>query len=381
MNLLDKLRSIESKPREAPKPAPVPERTCYVKHITRDLSEFPGCFSVTADLLNLMWKEQLPQDLHPTEILYLDTETTGLGGGAGTLAFEIGIGRLTESGFHIDQYVMRDYPEELPMLTCIREKLLQSRAICTFNGRAFDIPLLRSRFVMNRLRPDVLDLPHIDLLPIARRLWKMRLNRCTLSHLEEEILGIQRHGDLPGSEAPKRFFDYLKTGEFTLLEDVLFHNEQDVASMCTLLARMAHDYDRPERIVHQEDLFSMGLALEKERHQERARTVYRMVPSGKLHGKSQAHLAKSHMRGGEIEESVCIWLSMVERREGGIEPMVELAKYYEHRAGDLREALRWTEKAILTASEPSMDTGAMQDTLLSLQYRYDRLRRRLDVLT
>jgi len=110
-------------------------------------------------------------------------------------------------------------------------------AICTFNGRTFDVPLLRDRFLMNRMDDSCLDKPHIDLLHMARRVFKLRLQRCNLGKLEEAVLGIPRFDDLPGAQVPQRFFDYLKTGNFDLLTDVLEHNAQDVASLCRAARR------------------------------------------------------------------------------------------------------------------------------------------------
>lgn len=344
----------------------------------RPTHEFPELSALTRHPLMLMQHEEMPDPLNPRRILFLDTETTGLGGGAGTVAFEIGIGRMTSEGFAVTQYVMRDYPEERFMLEKVREQILESDLICTFNGKTFDIPLLRTRFLMNRINPDCLDLPHIDLLPIARRIYKLRLSQCRLSRIETEVLGIPRTGDLPGSEAPDRFFRFLKTGEFALLDNVLTHNEQDVASMLLLLSHLCAQYAQPEQISFQEDLFSMGAALEKEHHASESRRVFRLVPAGKLHSSSQLRLAASHRRDGQIEHARQIYLDMISRKEGGVEPYIALAKYYEHVECNLPQALEMTRKALFLLAEPSlMDPATVQETRNALQYRYDRLQKRL----
>lgn len=149
MNLRDKLKAIE-KPKSPPK-APEKQFTdCYHGREMRELSEFPGAFDLDLSALRLMTQEELPDDLDPRNILYLDTETTGFMG-AGTVAFEVGMGCLTDSGFQIHQLVMRDYPEEKFLLQSIADTLMGYDAICTFNGRTFDVPLLRDRFLMNRM--------------------------------------------------------------------------------------------------------------------------------------------------------------------------------------------------------------------------------------
>ncbi|MBR2286714.1 MAG: ribonuclease H-like domain-containing protein [Clostridia bacterium] len=374
MNLLGKLRAISA---EKSQSAPVPSPDfvdCWERTQVRPMSEFPELSFLTRRAVMLMQHDEMPDPLHPRQILFLDTETTGLGGGAGTVAFEIGLGRLTHEGFAVTQYVMRDYPEERFMLEKVAAALSDSDVICTFNGKTFDLPLLRTRFIMNRLSPDPLDKPHIDLLPIARRLYKLRLQQCRLSRIEADVLGIPREGDLPGSEAPERFFSFLKTGEFALLDEVLNHNEQDVASMLVLLSHICAQYTQPEQISFEEDLYSMGIALEKEKHASESRRVYRMVPYGNMHAQSQLHLAVSHRRAGERDAAKAVYLDMIERGEGGVEPYIALAKHYEHVEKDLAQAISYTRQALILLAEPTLlDPPSVQETRNALQYRYDRL--------
>ena len=380
MNLRDKLNAIAAAPKKpaAPQPAvPREEKRCWERTRLFPIDDLPAALTLRRDTLMLMQGEELPEGLDPRRILYLDTETTGLSGGAGTVAFLVGVGCLTDEGFEVRQLVMRDYPEEEAVLRRLRELTERFDVLCTFNGKTFDLPLLRSRFLMNRMKPDCLDKPHIDLLHLSRRLWKLRLGRCNLGRLEEAILGKPRVDDLPGSEVPERYFTYLKTGDFGLLEDVLTHNAQDIASLCVLLTRMAALYEHPEAQCHEEDVFSMGRALEKEHHAEAARRCYRLCASGKMRVQGQLRLADSWRREGELGESVTVWLRMIARREGGIRPYVEMAKYYEHRAGDIDAALDMTRKAISLLAGPTLlEDGSVQNARNALQYRYERLRRK-----
>lgn len=374
MNLRDKLRAIE-KPKSVA-PAPKKEFTdCWHGREMRDLSEFPDAFALSGDALRLMTQENLPELLDPTRILYLDTETTGFLG-AGTVAFEVGMGCLTEAGFQIHQMVMRDYPEEEFLLQTIADTLEGFDVICTFNGRTFDVPLLRDRFIMNRMKPDCLEKPHVDLLHIARRVFKMRLQKCNLGRLEEAVLGIPRFDDLPGAEVSARFFDYLKTGDFALFDDVLSHNAQDVASLCVLLTVMTKMYQTPESVHHNEDVFSMGVALERFQHVKEARRCYELT-QGHMHARGQERLAMSYRKAGEREEAVRIWQGMIARHEGGILPYVELAKYYEHQQKDIPAALEMTAHAMRIMAEPALfDLPSVQETQNALQYRYDRLKKK-----
>ncbi|MCQ2457452.1 MAG: ribonuclease H-like domain-containing protein [Clostridia bacterium] len=378
MNLRDKLRAIDASPPRKPAPSAEVQRTdCRCTSEIRPVSDFPGFGELNRETLMLMQPDCIPDCFDPYRILYMDTETTGLGG-SGSVAFLVGVGRMGENGFEIRQYLMRDYPEEPYLLEHVAEDFGRFDLLCTFNGRSFDVPLLESRFRMNRMNPAPLRLPHLDLLYPARRLWKLRLGHCTLGDLEARVLGIPRTGDLPGSEVPQRYFSYLKTGQLCMLDDVLTHNAQDIATLCVLLCRMAHFYRHPEELCHQEDTFSMGRALEKTGHHTEARRCYRLAEHGRVGGKASGALARSWRRAGETEEAVKIWQRMIETRKGGVTPYIELAKYHEHRTGDLETALDLTRRAMILLYEPALYAeGSVQDTENALKYRYDRLKRKI----
>ena len=376
MNLLDKLRAVGGSEVKKDRPAEV-YTDCRHFAVYRDKEEFPGAYDLTAGTLRLMSDRELPDGLDPRRILYLDTETTGLGG-SGTVAFLVGMGYLTDNGFEVHQFLMRDYPEEPFLLKHVAAGLRKFDVLCTFNGTTFDVPLLESRFLMNRMDRSCLDLPHLDLLHMCRRLWKLRLGRCNLGRLEEVILGKPRTDDLPGSEVPARYFSYLKTKQISLLDDVLRHNAQDIASLCVLLNHMADLYRHPEKIRFSEDVYSMGRALERNHHTEHARRCYRLARRGRMGGSAGAALAMSYRRSGERERAAEVWREMVREKKGGILPYVELAKYEEHVRRDLSAALEWTEKAMIMASEPSLREGpTVQEQKNELQYRRQRLLRKL----
>ena len=376
MNLRDKLRAVGGTG-GTPRPAGEASTDCRHFAVYRPAEEFPGAYDLSAETLRMMSDRELPEDLDPRRILYLDTETTGLGG-SGTVAFLVGMGFLGDNGFEVHQFLMRDYPEEPFLLKHVAAGLGKFDVLCTFNGTTFDVPLLESRLLMNRMDRSCLDLPHLDLLHMCRRLWKLRLGRCNLGRLEEVILGKPRVDDLPGSEVPQRYFTYLKTKRMELLEDILKHNAQDIASLCVLLNHMADLYRHPEKIRFSEDVYSMGRALEKLERTEDARRCYRLARRGRMGDLAGSALAVSYRRTGEREEAVRIWKEMVRERRGGIEPYVELAKYEEHIRRNYTAALAWTEQAMIRLSEPSLrNDGTVQQLQNELQYRYQRLKRRI----
>ena len=380
MNLRDKLRAVGgSRGKDRAEAREQGSRDCRHLAVFRPIEEFPGALDVRRETLTRMSTAELPEDFDPRKILYLDTETTGLGG-SGTAAFLVGLGYLTDHGFEVHQFLMRDYDEEPYLLKHVEAGLNRFDMICTFNGAAFDLPLLESRFLMNRMRRDSLEKPHVDLLHIARRLWKMRLGKCSLGRLEALILGKPREDDLPGSEVPQRYFTYLKTRREELLQDVLDHNAQDIASLCVLLTHMAGMYDHPEQIRFSEDVFSMGRALERLDHPEEARKCYRLASRGRAGAEASAALAHSYRRGGEREQAARIWREMIDSRRGGIMPYIELAKYEEHVKRDIRAALALTDRAMILLNEISLrpDTS-VQEVQNELQYRRSRLKRKLSM--
>ncbi len=380
MNLREKLREVGgSSGSGEKKPAPA-ETDCRHYAVYRSPEEFPGALALQKETVELMCSADLPESFDPRRILYMDTETTGLGG-SGTVAFLVGLGYLTDSGFEVHQFLMRDYPEEPALLRHVAAGLDRFDVLCTFNGTTFDVPLLESRFLMNRMSRSCLDKPHIDLLHMSRRLWKLRLKRCNLGRLEEMILGKPREDDLPGSEVPQRYFTYLRTRQESLLTDILDHNAQDIASLCVLLNHMADLYEHPEKIRFSEDVYSMGRALENQKHPENARRCYTLARRGRMGGEASAALAASWRRAGNRAEAVKIWEEMIRTRQGGIRPYVEMAKYEEHVRRDYGAALEMTERALALLSEEMLpgqkEKTTVQESKNELQYRSKRLKRKL----
>ncbi len=266
--------------------------------------------------------------------LFLDTETTGLSRGAGTIAFLVGIGYVRDGLFVVEQQLLGDYPDEPLLMNGLRRMLPEFKVIISFNGNAFDLPLLESRAVMCRMGTLFDEHQKLDLMFPSRRLWKRRLGSCRLSELERRVLASGRENDLPGSEAPARFFRYLETGDRTLLDEVLLHNRLDILSLGTLLARLCVDYAAPEKLEEQIDLFSMGRALERCGEGLVAERCYRLahLPEANL------SLSMLRKRAGDARESEALWSELAGRGEMGARPLIELSKLYEHKTRDFEKA-------------------------------------------
>ena len=378
MNLRDKLRAVGGSSGGTGERGWTPQSLdCRHLAVYRPKEEFPGAADVRRETVARMSAAELPEDFDPRRILYMDTETTGLGG-SGTVAFLVGMGYLTDDGFEVHQFLMRDYDEEPYLLRHVEAGLKRFDVICTFNGATFDLPLLESRFLMNRMGRECLDRPHLDLLQAARRIWRKRLGKCNLARLETLVLGQPRTDDLPGSEVPQRYFDYLRTRQECLLDDVLAHNAQDIATLCVLLTRMAEMYDHPEKVPHSEDVYSMGRALEKMNYPEEARKCYRLAVPGRVGTEASLALARNWRRAGERAEAAEVWREMIAGHRGGAQPYIELAKYEEHTRRDCRAALELTDRALALLSETALRPDpAVQEMENELQYRRRRLKRKI----
>src|SRR5581483_2632117 len=229
-----------------------------------DLAELSG------NLLDSLSDGEI-QNCLPTQWAFLDTETTGLAGGAGTYAFLIGVGHATYDGFRLRQFFMRDFAEESSLLDSLEKYLAQFEVLITYNGKTYDQPLLETRFAMARRRHPFDRLRHLDLLYGARRLWKLRLESCRLIQLENQILGVEREGDLPGELIPYYYFEYVRTQQALRLVPIFHHNAIDILSLACLTAIVPQAFQAPEetRFRHGADL--IGLArwlLRAERHDE-----------------------------------------------------------------------------------------------------------------
>jgi uncharacterized protein len=202
-----------------------------------------------AEALALLSLDPSLATAEPSRALFLDTETTGLGGGAGTLAFVVGLASFDGDVLVVEQLILRTPAEELPMLERVQQRISEASMLVTYNGKAFDIPMLRGRYVMNRL-PEAADRPHLDLLHIGRRIHKSRIGACSLKALESEVLGFVRDADIDGGDVAPRYGHFLRTGDEAVLQAVVDHNAWDVVSMAALLGL----YGEPLEALHCEDL-------------------------------------------------------------------------------------------------------------------------------
>ena len=314
------------------------------------------------------------------QFAFLDTETTGLAGGTGTYAFLVGVGRFEGDKLQLAQFFMRDPSEEAALLVALTEFLQPCQVLVTFNGKAFDAPLLNTRYTLNRQVSPLLTLAHLDLLPLARRLWPDRLDNHRLGTLETQLLGAQRtEEDIPGWLIPSIYFGYLRQGDARALPGVFYHNAMDVLTMAALLnhaAQLLADPLNPS-VEHALDIVALGQFYENMGDVETAAQLFEQglarndLPEAHYWA-TQRRLSFLHKRHQHWIAAVELWQLAAEGRQ--IYAHVELAKFYEHQQRNYDEAILWTQTALnlLTAHERSQWWGDLHHRLARLQRKAAR---------
>ena len=282
-----------------------------------------------------------PCDIPMEDWLFYDTETTGLSGGAGNTAFLVGLGRVRGNEFLTTQYFLRDYPGEPVLLELLKRELDKAGLFISYNGKTYDSHLLQTRFLMNRM-PFRFG-PQLDLLYPVRRLYRRTLPDCRLGTTETFLLNKPRQGDIPGSEIPDIWFNFLKDGNADLLLKVFEHNRLDIVRMADLLAVLEEQLSYPDRQCPYRDLFALGRFLLEQGSPMGESVMEQALRKGDP--RAETYLSVYWKRKGEWGKAVKIWRNILQKRPGYFAG-VELAKYLEHRDKSPEEALVLVEYMI-----------------------------------
>lgn len=341
------------------------------------------------DAISIWVGDERLRYMPPQGFAFLDTETTGLSGGAGTYAFLIGVGKYEGDNFHLAQFFMRDPSEEPAQLAALEEFLSPCQALVSYNGKAFDIPLLVARYITHGLQIPFRDYAHVDLLHLSRRLWRDRLPSRTLGNVEAQILrAIRTEQDVPGWMIPQMYFDYLHSGDAEPMRGVFYHNAMDVISLAVLLNHTAGLVSDPlhGEIEHGVDLIALARLHEDMGNLDLASRLYshglhhldvqeqRMPEDVYLQG--VARLAAIHKRSENLQAAIGLWEEAAQHRH--IPSHIELAKAYEHRLRDYQLAIYWTRTAIELVSSPGFSRYEHKLWMAELEHRLERLMRKLD---
>jgi hypothetical protein len=318
------------------------------------------------------------------QFLFIDTETTGLVGGTGTYTFLIGAGRFENDLFRLVQFFLTNPSEEIAQLTAFEEFISPCEVVVSFNGKSFDLPLINTRYMINGWPSPLLHLPHLDLLHLARRLWKNRLPSCTFGNIEWNILGVKRsEQDVPGWMIADLYFDYLHTGDARPLRGVFYHNEIDVLSLASLLSYISNLVSSPlsNQIEHTQDLISIAKFYADLGFMDDAANIYqRALESETL---SQNHywetvcqLSLIQKKRGELETAKNLWMRAAGQHH--LYAIEELAKLYEHGERDFTAALSWTENALRIINQGDTPLSIQLQWKDSLLHRKKRLLAKID---
>ena len=302
-------------------------------------------------------------------LLFIDTETTGLSRGTGTYVFLVGIGFWQQDCFCEEIYFLADLSGEKLMMDTILQRIGQFKTFVSYNGKSFDIPLLQTRFIMNEIDFDLKQIPNLDLLHLTRRFLRNRFDSFSLQNMEKYLLGIKRNmeHDIPGSEIPKVYLDFLSDIFSDKIPAIVNHNQQDILSLTVLLDKLNEFLIlamKGENIPA--DYTGIGRFLEDMENLAAAENVYKSCPFEETScRKNLSYILKKNCR---IEEAIELWKEAAKANE--VYAMVELAMDAEHARGKFAVALGWCEKAI---AEVSSGFWVDQELLTQLVHRKSRL--------
>jgi uncharacterized protein YprB with RNaseH-like and TPR domain len=321
-------------------------------------------------------------------VVFFDIETSGLSGGAGTLAFLVGCGWFTEDGFVVRQFFLAGPSGEGPMLEALARVFDEASLVVTYNGRTFDVPLMETRWAFHRREAPTADLPHFDMLPPARRLWARRdraasldeAGGCSLTAIERRVLRFHRGADVPGFEIPARYFHFLRYGDPAVIEGVLEHNRHDLVSLAAVMARaMWLAREGPEACGDATELVGLGRLYVQAGDVALAERAFRLAASaGDSEERSHAlaRLAELLSQQRRHDEAAAAWHSVLAegRRAPDRQPALRrraaeaLAIHHEHRARDLRSAHRYAS---------TLNGGGSRRQQQDFERRLARLRRKM----
>lgn len=359
-SLRDRLTRLGAPPSPRPRP---------VRLLPRGFEEIPtrhGTAALRQDVIPLPALEP-----HPGNVAYLDTETTGLSGGSGTLVFAAAIARPIDCGLRVAQVFLPQPGLEAAFLDALRAELEPADEVATFNGGSFDLPVLRTRWVMARMPQELSTAPHVDLLTLVRALYRHRLESCTLRMVEERVLGYERDDPIPSALVPDAYFSYLHAGSLDVLEAALEHNRLDVISLVHLHSRLLARLRGDEAGMDAAD----WLALGRHRFRRGARADgWRALRNATSLAKGEASatagllISRRLLRRGAVAaaDRLLDWLESSATED--IRVSIARARLLEWRRRDPHQALTIVEAAQRRMPEQASD----------LEHRRERLRRKVE---
>jgi uncharacterized protein YprB with RNaseH-like and TPR domain len=313
----------------------------------------------------------------PRKVVFFDSETTGLAGGTGTVPFMLGFGYFGEQAFQVKIFVLQDLDREGEFLRAVADFLRRGgfSAAVTFNGKAFDFPLLETRYILQRQRFPLLELPHLDFLFPARTIWKNTYDSRKLGYLGEMLLGLSREDDIDASSIPALYFGFLRTRAFSLIEPVLEHNALDLVGLAAVVLLGVLYLDDYSLAGDGGEILGLGLLCERAGLLEKAEDFYKVARGisaggdvGTLATRRLSVLMKKRKLYGEALE---LWRALGAGDDPGA--LREISIHYEHRERDYAQALSYVEQALAGGGLSPARQQEMEKRLERLKKKIARL--------
>lgn len=352
---------------------PYPLKTRYGKTMLSRGLEIKG------DILSYLSKDEAFKELDLSTALFIDLETTGLSGGTGVVPFLVGLGYYREDKFWVTQFFLGDLAEEKRMIQELDQFFSQMdfQSVVTFNGKGFDIPLLETRFILHKQAFHLSSLPHLDFLYSARSLWRHKYESCRLYYLSREIVEAKRSEDIPSAEIPWRYFRFIKTGNFELMEPVLYHNQEDILSLLgvVIMGALIFSEGKKEELGDAMDLYGAGRVMENIGDVEKSIHYYQRALNGKLSDEvsllAKRKISQYFKRKEDWDKALSFWKDIASSHTASMTQLYslrELAMYFEHKQKKYKEAKNLAEEGFV------LSRGISSYYEKDFAYRMDRLK-------
>ncbi len=337
---------------------------------------------IKGDILSYLSNDAAFENLDLSTALFIDLETTGLSGGAGVLPFLVGLGYYRDDRFYVAQFFLGEPAEEERMIHELGQFFTQMnfQSVVSFNGKCFDLPLLETRFILHREPFFLSELPHLDFLFSARSLWKHKHESCRLYNLAREVVEADRSEDIPSAEIPWRYFQYLQTGNFDLIEPILYHNQEDILSLLgvVVVGALIFSEGKEKELADAMDFFGAGKVMEKVGEVERSVHFFKRALDGELSDEvsllAKKKLSYFFKRNQEWKKAVLLWKDIASSDEETMNQLFsfrELAMYLEHKMKKFEEARQITEEGL--ACSLGLSSYYEED----FKHRMERLKRKI----
>jgi uncharacterized protein YprB with RNaseH-like and TPR domain len=337
---------------------------------------------IKGNILTCLSKDSAFENLDLSTALFIDLETTGLSGGTGVIAFLVGLGFYRDDKFYVAQFFLGELAEEERMIQELGQFFSQMnfQSVVTFNGKVFDMPLLETRFILHK-QPFILsELPHLDFLFPARSLWRHKHESCRLSHLAREVVEAGRSEDIPSAEIPGRYFQYLNTGNFELIEPILYHNQEDILSLLgvIIVGSFIFSEEKEKKLTDAMDLYGAGRVMENVGKAEKSVHFFKRALarglSDELSLSAKKKISYYFKKNQEWKSAVSLWKEMTSSDTQSKDLLLsfrELAMYLEHKEKKYEEARKIAEEGYVL----SLNFSSYYEN--DFTHRRERLKRKI----